>query len=324
MLVYDLDEQKALRDFVQPGGETAEALETFLLSHYAAPHADSEYLSRVVKNVVAISGSYYLSLSKEKRLSFLKCIANLLKVVFAIKAWEPRFSAVDASQKQAGKPLFFASLTELIAPLESIQKGLQEIDGELPIRRVVLVEGESEQAFIRSIQLHSTVLNFDFEVYVYGGKGTLKNLVHYILEKNRQGIRVDLCVDFDGQVQSKSFLEKLGQHSCAIQRAFGFTRDFEAAFPPELLHSGLLQYLRLYTTLDPTAVTESETRAFLADQRPFVLAFETKFSVSISKPKLGTILGEIVLGTGAIWEGVVNTSSQCSEIAQFVRFLMLW
>jgi hypothetical protein len=77
---------------------------------------------------------------------------------------------------------------------------------------VVLVEGESEEAFIRAIQLRSTVLNFDFGVYVYGGKGTLKNLVHYILEKNRQGIRVNLCLDFDGQSQSTSFLENLNSN----------------------------------------------------------------------------------------------------------------
>jgi hypothetical protein len=44
----------------------------------------------------------------------------------------------------------------LIGPLEAIQKGLQEIDAELPIRWVALVEGESEEAFIRAIQFRRT------------------------------------------------------------------------------------------------------------------------------------------------------------------------
>jgi hypothetical protein len=324
MLFHDLQEQAALKDFVEREDGTPEALESFLLSHYATPHPQAEYLTRVVNNMVAITRDYYFSLPKQKRLSFLKCITNVFKVVFAMKIWELRFSAFDAVKQQASKPLFFASLAELIGPLEAIQKGLQEIDAELPLRRVVLVEGETEEAFIRAVQLRSTVLNFDFAVHVYGGKGTLENLVHYITEKNRQGIRVDLCVDYDGQSQSKSFVEKLSQQSCAIQSVFGFRRDFEASFPPELLHAGLQEYLRIFTKLDPTVVTLPEVEALLASQKPFVLAFEERFGVSVSKPKLGTILGEIVLGAGAIWEGVVNTSSECSEVARFVRFLMLW
>jgi hypothetical protein len=84
------------------------------------------------------------------------------------------------------------------------------------------------------------------------------------------------------------------------------------------------EYLRLFTGLDAGTVTLTDVQAFLADEKPFALAFEEKIGLNISKPKLGTILGEIILGTGAIWESVVNTSSQCSEIARFVRFLMLW
>src|SRR6266851_10447000 len=66
---------------------------------------------------------------------------------------------------------FSSSLPEMIQPLESIQKGLQEIDAELPIRRVLLVEGASESNFAQTIQMNSTVMNFDFSVFVYSGKG---------------------------------------------------------------------------------------------------------------------------------------------------------
>jgi hypothetical protein len=220
MLFHDLQERAALQDLAERGSKkNVEALESFLLSHYAAPHPHADYLMQIVKNMVAITGDYYFSLPREKRLSFLTCMANVFKTVFAMKIWESRLSAVDAVKQQSGKPLFFAPLTELIGPLEAIQKGLQEIDAELPFRRVMLVEGETEEAFIRSIQLHSTVLNFDFAVYIYEGKGSLKNLVHYVAEKNTQGIRVDLSVDYDGRSQSKSFIEKLTQ-SCARSRAF--------------------------------------------------------------------------------------------------------
>jgi hypothetical protein len=72
--------------------------------------------------VVGMTGAYYLSLPQEKGLSYLTCIANLLKVIFAMKIWEARSSAADAVQQKAGQPLFFSRLIELIAPLEAIEK----------------------------------------------------------------------------------------------------------------------------------------------------------------------------------------------------------
>jgi hypothetical protein len=184
-------------------------------------------------------------------------------------------------------------------------------------------EVRGPSVFIRSIQLRSTVLNFDFGIHVYGDRGGLKNLIHYVAEKNRQGVRVDLSVDYDSQSQSKSFVEKLTA-SCSIRSVFWFGRDFEAAFPPELLHAAVQEYLRLFAKLSPELARLTDVQMLLTDQKPFALAFEDKFGLSISKPKLGTILGEIVLGMGAIWEGIVIRSSDCSEIAKFVRFLMLW
>jgi len=277
-------------------------------------------MARVVGNVVQITYGYYFSLPRDKRASFLKCLANAFKVALAMKAWETRVTAVDATKQLSGKPLFFAFLTEMIQPLESIQKGLQEIDAELPIRRVLLVEGESEANFVQTIQMNSTVMNFDFSIYVYHGKGEINNLVHYIGELNRQGVRVDLSYDSDRQ--TASFLEKLGR-SCAIQSQFGFKSDFEGSFPPDVLLAALLEYVRRY---QPTAIhpTKTDIECLLAGQKPFVLLFEEKFGYSLSKPKLGAILGETVLQNGALWDAVFKTSVRASEIAEFLKFVMFW
>ena len=320
MLIHELAEQAALQDFADHGDETAEALEKFFLEHYATPHPHVEYMNQVVNNLVQITSGYYLSLPKDKRASFLKCLANVFKVGFAMKVWNERLTAVDATKQQSRKPLFFASLAELIQPLESIQKGLQEIDADLPIRRVLLVEGESEAAFVQTIQMNSTVMNFDFSVYVYGGKGEVNNLVHYIRELNRQGVRADLS--FDSDRQTTSFLEKL-ERSCTIQSRFGFKSDFEGSFPSNILLAALTEYVNQYRT-ETIAPTQPDIESLLSGQKPFVLLFEKKFGFSISKPKLGVILAEIVLQTGTIWDAVVKTSSEASEIAQFLRFVMLW
>jgi hypothetical protein len=70
MLFHDLQERAALRDLAEQGDETIEALESFLLDHYATPHAHADYLTQIVKNVVAITGDYYFSLPLGKRFSF--------------------------------------------------------------------------------------------------------------------------------------------------------------------------------------------------------------------------------------------------------------
>jgi hypothetical protein len=78
MLVHDLQERAALRHFAERGDETSEALESFLLDHYATPHPHVDYLAQIVKNVfdrnvLAITGDYYFSLPREKRFSLLSC-----------------------------------------------------------------------------------------------------------------------------------------------------------------------------------------------------------------------------------------------------------
>ena len=320
MLIHELAEREALQGFAEKGADTAGALESFFQEHYSTPQPHVEYMAQVVGNMVQITSGYYFSLPRDKRASFLKCLANVFKVALAMKAWETRLTAVDATKQLSGKPLFFASLAEMIQPLESIQKGLQEIDAKLPLRRVLLVEGASESNFIQTIQMNSTVMNFDFSVYVYSGKGEANNLVHYIRELNRQGVRVDLSYDSDRQ--AASFLEKLDR-SCTIQSRFGFKSDFEGSFPAGILFAALLEYLRRYQQAT-IVLTQSDVESLLADRKPFIFGFEEKFGLGISKPKLGAILGETVLQNGALWDAVFKTSSQASEIAEFLRFVMFW
>jgi len=87
--------------------------------------------------------------------------------------------------------------------------------------------------------------------------------------------------------------------------------------------AALLEYVRQY---QPTAIvpTKTDIESLLAGQKPFVLLFEEKFGFSISKPKLGVILGELILQNPATWDAVFHASPEASEIAQFLRFVMLW
>lgn len=325
MLLYELEEQEALKQFADKEVHSSELVREFFEDHFVAPNPQCEYVSNVLSNLIAITGEYYLSLSKDKRLSFLKCILSVLKMALAMKLWELRLSAEDAVQQLSGKYLFFGSMTELIEPLESLQKGLHEIDPALALRRVLLVEGETEASFIREIQLRATVSNFEFTIYVYRGKGEVNNLLHYVRERNRQGIRVDLCYDRDGQDQTTAFVNKLREAPSFINDLFGFRRDFEAAFPPDVLHTALVRYLKEFANLPESQMpTLTTVESLLRGSKPFIFAFTEQFSVNINKPKFGILLAESVLANKAIWDDVFKTSVESNEIVRFLRFVMLW
>jgi hypothetical protein len=70
MLFHDVQERAALRNLAERDDETTEALESFLLDHYATLHPHADYLMQIVKNVLAITGSYYFCLPRVKKMQF--------------------------------------------------------------------------------------------------------------------------------------------------------------------------------------------------------------------------------------------------------------
>jgi hypothetical protein len=70
MLFHDVQERAALRNLAERDDETTEALESFLLDHYATLYPHADYLMQIVKNVLAITGSYYFSLPRGKKMQF--------------------------------------------------------------------------------------------------------------------------------------------------------------------------------------------------------------------------------------------------------------
>jgi len=87
MLFHDVQERAALRNLAERDDETTEALEPFLLDHYATLHPHADYLMQIVKNVLAITGSYYFSLPRVKKMQFSEPHRQCVKVAFAMKIW---------------------------------------------------------------------------------------------------------------------------------------------------------------------------------------------------------------------------------------------
>jgi hypothetical protein len=321
MVQREFEENELIEEFFQLGIYTEDDLAKFLIDNLVHPGLYADFGRQVVKNLVSITYQYFSQLEEQQqRAHFLKILIKLTWVGFSMKRWVFNLSREDAPQTYAKAPLFFSFMSKLTDPLESIRRELAAIDSGLISERLLLVEGASEATFIETIQLSSDLLNFDFDVYSFNGKGNIGNLVHLIREKNRQGIRVDLSYDLDGK--SSDFESKLTTQ-CKVESSFAFTRDFENAFPASILGEAVNHYIQKFTSLQ-VKVDPEQIKAMLSDKLTFIDVLSRFLRIAIKKPKLGGILAELTLADGSIWNEVTNEQSVKTEIAKFLRFVMLW
>ena len=165
--------------------------------------------------------------------------------------------------------------------------------------------------------------NFDFSVYNYQGKGEIKNLIHFIKEKNRQGIRV--FISYDRDRQSNSFNKNI-KKKCKVEKIFGFKKDFESSFPPKILKYTIEDYIKRYTKskIKPSI---NDIEGLLAKPQPFLKSFMEKYQIQINKTKLGNILGKVMADVvNQHWNEIFNKKDKKKifnfEIFEFLKFLI--
>lgn len=324
MYVVDREKEqdKAIKRFITGNNNSKKQLFQFLQDFFVHPDLEVEFTDRVTKNMVEITHSYYLSLPRSKKLHFLKAVGNLLEVALSMKIWEFSLSRNDAAWFWGGTPTFFQSITHLTKPLENIRYQMGLVDQRKTHNKVLLVEGDAEHSFMSTIRDVTGAANFDVELKNYKGKGNVQNLVYYIKEKNRQGVRVLLTYDKDAS--STNFVKKVRKRKCKLGKTFGFRKDFEGAFPPLFLKTALETYMRRYCdsrkSLDVKLI-----RRILRRSMPFIKSFENEYNVGISKAKLGIILGEIMSDVlDRFWNDIFNKKKRqfSSEIFKFLKFVM--
>ena len=324
MKYWELEQNKAIEEFLKDiTTPTKEDLFRFFEYHFLHPDHETEFTHKVAKNIIEISFDYFSTLPKEKKPRFLRALGKLFDVALSLKIWEYQLSRDDASWYWSGLPAYFLSLASLAEPLEDMRRELGEVDTANLHEKVVCVEGDTEFNFIKNIQLLTRFIHLDFQVYTYGCKGEANNLAHFIKEKNRQGLKVFVVYDKDGR--EKSFVNKIKKRS-QVEDFFAFSRDFESAFPPEILTAALNDYLTRYVEGSVPFIPD-DVQGLLDDKESFIKALEKKHGISISKPKLGTILGvamSVILERrwNEIFNSEVASENYDYEIFEFVKFLV--
>jgi hypothetical protein len=319
VLEEEIKLNEAIAHFVETPSISGDALSQFLTVRVAHPDYYTDFTGRVIKNLSALNVHLLNELPQEKRFHLLKALCLTVEIAYSMKMWEFMLGRKDGAWYWNKHGLFFSTLHNFIPLLNSLQKQIAAI-GQGFTGRIACLEGPTEERFLELLHFGTRLFNFNVPYFVYGGKGAHQNLVYYIQDKNEKELRVDLAYDGDSNFSKQ--VSNL-QRKVAIGRLFKFARDFEAAFPPEMLAAAVTEYVRRF--VDPRSkCSVEEAKILLADRKTFVKAAEERYKVSISKPTLGELLAfeflklaerdhRVLHGTGAI---------AGSELSRFIRFIM--
>jgi hypothetical protein len=321
MLEEELKLNNAIAEFIKSPQITSDELMDFLMHWVVHPDDYIDFTARVVRNLATLNVKLLNELESGKRWHLVKSLCMAVEIAFSIKQWEFMLGRDDGASYWDGYPLFFSSLHCLVPSLNTLQRHISSLEQGFT-GRVICLEGASERSFLDLLHLGSRLLQFDNTYFVYGGKGAHQNLVLYVKDKNEKGVRVDLAYDGDSNFTNQ--IDKL-QQQVTIRRVFRFERDFEAAFPPEMLARAVTEYLKRFKD-ESQMFSVEDVRATLADPTPFVKVVEARFSISVNKPKLAEFLAVELLKMSDIDDKVLQGEGLIAgtELSRFLRFVMDW
>lgn len=324
MLEEELELAEATAEFVQSQSISADGLREFLVEWAGHPDHYVDFTKQVATNLATLNVALLNELSVDKRLHLVKALILTVKIAFDMKVWEYMLGRKDAAWYWDKHGLFFSSLHSLIPQLNDLQKHISELEHAYSFTgRLVYLEGDSERAFLERLHLETRTIQLDNQYFVYGGTGALReNLRFHIRDKNEKGVRVDLAYDGDSNFGNQ--IVKL-QRQVKIHRVFRFDRDFESAFPPEMLARAIAAYLRHFkeAVID---ISREDVEAMLKESKPFVKVVEENYEVSITKPFLGELLAIELLKLSRRDHRVLNGTGSIvgTELSRFLRFIMDW
>jgi hypothetical protein len=321
MLEEELKLNDAITEFVKPSEITEAELERFLTDWAAHPDHYVLFTARVVKNLSALNVKLLNEFGEGKRFHLVKALCLAVEIAFSMREWEYMLGREDGASYWNNHGLFFSSLHGFIPRLNALQKHVSEIEHGFT-GRIIYLEGQSEFSFLELLHLGSRLLHFGNHYFVYGGKGAHQNLVYHIKDKNEKGVRVDLAYDGDSNFSNQ--VKKL-QQQVTIHRVFRFERDFECAFPPEMLAAAITAYLKRFKD-ERVLVSIDVIKGMLAESKPFVKVVEEGYGVSISKPTLGELLAIELLKLSERDYRVLQGAGSITgtEVSRFLRFVMDW
>ncbi len=317
-LKFKIERNGVIKKFVEEEKQNKNALYNFIEWNFIHPDVGVDFSNKVLDNFIEISSDYYLKLSNKKKIHFLKAVSCFFDIVLSMKCYE--FHLTRNPQYWKDYPFYFKMPLSMLDRIKEMNKELSLVAINQTHSKVVLVEGDSEIAFLEVLQQHSA--NFSFDIYSYDGKGALQNLVHYIKSKNKEGTKSVVIYDLDGSGKALN-IKKL-KEKCRIYKDFAFPKDFESSFPPNILHSAIDKYIDKYNIGKNIYISKEAVNLLMENDKPFISNFEKKYDIKFSKVKLAKILGEEIDELlHEKWDDIINVKKKHKyEIYNFIKFLV--
>lgn len=139
-------------------------------------------------------------------------------------------------------PLMFGHVTHFRNQLDKMAEHLKSIPEFKVIKGYLLVEGEAEKEFVKTLKESHLLWFNDILVESYGGKGNMRpNKLEMLAQTlTRDGYEIYIQGDQDSH-ESDIFVQLVQKGIVKLENTFAFIHDFESSIPNNLIFEGLKQ-----------------------------------------------------------------------------------
>lgn len=276
--------------------------------------------SEFIKNFVTLTFEEYIgadTLQQEKLLSATYHLAEYVELSEIQIGW----SIDDEWLKNFGE-YGKSFLTNIVHLRERLNQAAQDLSflPKLYIQKpILLVEGQSEKAFLDKLRESHNMWFTDLRVEVYGGNGNAHpRRIQMRLDKyTEDGYVCFMQGDKDGK-EKGSFEKLIKQGSVLEVNTFLFNYDFESSIPKNLLYQALAN-LELIGE-----VSKDEFLNQIDDESSICTQLNSKFNIDIEpyKVQIADELGWVFNNSEFYWYQDKNNFMEETELGQFLDFVI--
>lgn len=217
----------------------------------------------------------------------------------------------------AHEPVRFGRLSRLRGPLNSRCSSLKSIPAFKIQEKVLFVEGESEQAFLKEMRGTQFSFFFGLNIFNYKGRGNVKSKrIEMLLKKFiSDGYKIYIQGDADGKEMGR-FNSLISKGLVEKECIFAFERDFENAIPINLLWAALKEIV---------VIKGVQLKSFIKKMGSggdFIRTLKKEYSLDVEsvKVKLAVAVANVIKKKGL--QNLLNDVDFLdSELGQFTLFL---
>jgi len=276
--------------------------------------------SEFIKNFVALTFEEYVevdSLTQEKLLSATYHLAEYVALSETQIGW-----AIDSEWLENFGEYGKSFLTNIVHLRERLSQAAQDLSF-LPNlyskKPIILVEGQSEKAFLDKLRESHNIWFTDLRTEVYGGSGNAHpRRIQMRLDKySEDGYVCFMQGDKDGK--DKGSFEKLIKQGAVLEKnTFLFRFDFESSIPRELLFQALTNLQLTNNISEEEFLSNTNNEASICTQLNAVFDLD----IATYKVQIADELGWILNNSDFHWYQDKNNFMEETELGRFLDFVI--